>query len=97
MKKPLLLALSLWMGLTTNAAVIHYTADDTSIFRNPERGFTEEISGKVSDSKNHLLVGCEDFFDEGEVRPTETLVVLLYNLYNYKNNFVDGTRANSPA
>ena len=82
------------LGFTpTSAAVVNYTADNTSIFRNPERGFTEELSAKISDSKNHLLVGNEDYFEETYVnpetgypvaRPTETLVMLLYNLYNYK-------------
>ena len=86
MKKILSFALVLVLGMAmqTFATTVNYTADNTSIFRNPERGFTEEISGKVSDSKPHLLVGNEDFFDEDGVRPTETLVVVLYNLYNYK-------------
>ena len=94
MKKHILGAICLTMGLiSTNATTVNYTADNNTIFRNPERGFTEEISGKVSDSKNHLLVGEEDFFDETGVnsetgypvaRPSETLIVLLYNLYNYK-------------
>ena len=85
MKKFFASSLVLLMALQVSAATVTYTADDTSIFRNPERGFTEEISGKVSDSKNHLLVGRESFFDAGGVRPTETLAVVLYNLYNYKN------------
>lgn len=94
MKKHILGAICLTMGLmSANAITVNYTADNNTIFRNPERGFTEEISGKVSDSKNHLLVGEEDFFDETGVnsetgypvaRPSETLIVLLYNLYNYK-------------
>ena len=78
------LVLVLGMAMQTFATTVNYTADNTSIFRNPERGFTEEISGKISDSNNHLLVGNEDFFDESGVRPTESLVVILYNLYNYK-------------
>ena len=41
------------IGFTSaSAAVVNYTADNTSIFRNPERGSTEEISAKISDSKN---------------------------------------------
>ena len=72
-------------ALSANVAAVNYTADNSTIFRNPERGFTEEISGKVSKSSNHLLKGNESFFDEGGVRPTETLVVVLYNLANYKS------------
>ena len=39
----------------------------------------------MTDSKNHLLVGNESFFEEGGVRPTESLVVVLYNLSKYKD------------
>ncbi|MCR5050779.1 MAG: DUF4832 domain-containing protein [Paludibacteraceae bacterium] len=72
------------VALSTNVTAVNYTADNSTIFRNPERGFTEEISGKVSKSSNHLLVGNESFFDEGGVRPTESLAVVLYNLSNYR-------------
>ena len=85
------LSMALVTAIQLSAATITYTADNTSIFRNPERGFTEEISGKVSDSKNHLLVGNENFFDEDGVRPTETLAVVLYNLYNYKTKALSDT------
>lgn len=84
MKTKLLSVLLGFAALSTNLSAVTYTADNTSIFRNPERGFTEEISGKVSKSSNHLLVGNESFFDEGGVRPTETLAVVLYNLSNYR-------------
>ena len=74
----------LWPMLAS-ATLVHYTADNTTIFPNPERGFTDEISGKVSDSKNHLLLGEEeDYFDKKGERETQRLVVVLYNLYNYK-------------
>ncbi len=72
------------LTLSVKAGVVTYTVDDTTVFPNPERGFTDEISGKVSDSKNHLLVGNEDYFDRAGDRETQRLVVLLYNLYNYK-------------
>ena len=66
------------------AADVVYVADDVTIFPNPERGFTDEISGKVSDSKPNLLKGNEDYFDESGDRESQRLVVVLYNLYNYK-------------
>lgn len=91
MKKLVFSALTLGLlmaGAFSNsisAVQVSYTADNTSIFRNPERGFTEEISAIISDTENHLLVGNEDFFDEDGVRPTETLCMILYNLQNYRD------------
>lgn len=72
------------VSLSLHAVVVTYQADHQTVFPNPERGFTDEINGKVSDSKNHLLVGNEDFFDDEGDRETQRLVVVLYNLYNYK-------------
>lgn len=77
-------------SLMAKAGIVNYTVDDTSIFPNPERGFTEELGGetKLSDSKNHVIKPEEDwFFDtedpENADRETQTLVVTMYYLYNY--------------
>ncbi|MBQ1874804.1 MAG: DUF4874 domain-containing protein, partial [Paludibacteraceae bacterium] len=77
-------------SLMAKAGIVNYTVDDTSIFPNPERGFTEELCGetKLSDSKNHVIKPEEDwFFDtedpENADRKTQTLVVTMYYLYNY--------------
>lgn len=68
-----------------------FTADETSIFPNPERGFTEELGGetKLSDSQNHVVKPEEEWFwdEEDENYPdrkNQTLVMLMYYLYNYK-------------
>ena len=52
MKKNLLLGLLVSCWLTASAGVVNYTPDNETIFRNPERGFTEELGGetKLSDS-----------------------------------------------
>lgn len=95
MKKIFLLALGLCLlALTMNAATVTYTADNTSIFKNPERGFTEELSNEVSDTDPHVILNDADwFFDETGInsetgypvaRPAETLVLVLYNLKNYR-------------
>ena len=70
---------------------ITYTPDDVSVFPNPERGFTEELGGelKLSDSKNHVVKPEADwFFDledpENADRKTQSIVVLMYYLYNYR-------------
>lgn len=83
----------LLMGCMTVMGINHitYTADTVSIFPNPERGFTEELGGetKLTDSKNHVVQPeAEWFFDledpENEDRKTQSLVMLMYYLYNYK-------------
>ena len=95
MRKVFLVITSLWLGMTVNAAVINYTADDVTIFKNPERGFTEEMSRIISDTRNHVILDAnyEGFFEEKGInseterpvaRPTETLVMVLYNLQQYR-------------
>ena len=94
MKKTTILALAMSLGLAANAATINYTPDNTTIFKNPERGYTEELSKKVSDNSPHIIAGHESFFSETGInseterpiaRPTETLVMVLYNLQNYRD------------
>ena len=70
---------------------VTYQADAVSIFPNPERGFTEELGGelKLSDSKNHVVKPEADWYfdmedEENADRRTQSLVVLMYYLYNYK-------------
>lgn len=70
---------------------VTYTADDVTIFRNPERGFTEELGGEtmLSNSSNHVVLAEADwFFDEEdetyEDRQYQTLVMLMYYLGNYR-------------
>lgn len=84
MKRLITILLTTMVMVWTVASDVVYVADDTSIFPNPERGFTDEISGKVSDSKPHLLKGNEYYFDESGERENQRLVVVLYNLYNYR-------------
>ena len=94
MRKLFSILVALSFSLLAAASSVTYTADNTSIFRNPERGFTEEISGEVDDNNNHILVGEDWFFEETGInsetgypvaRPYETLVMVLYNLGNYRD------------
>lgn len=43
--------------LTANAIRVVYTADNKTIFKNPERGFTEELSKIVSTAKPNVVKG----------------------------------------
>ena len=91
MKRILMILNASVFALALCAKDITYTPDDVSIFPNPERGFTEELGGehKLTDSKNHVVKPEADwFFDledpENEDRKTQTLVMLMYYLYNYR-------------
>ena len=92
MKKFIFLLASLVSVAVTAANRVSYTADETSIFPNPERGFTEELGGetKLSDSKNHVVQPEADwYFDmddpDNADRKTQTLVMLMYYLGNYRS------------
>ena len=69
--------------MTAHAVVVSYTPDNTTVFKNPERGFTEELNGKVTESspyrvKNHISSnwGKKDCM---------TMPVVLYNFGNFKD------------
>ena len=69
--------------LSAEAVVVTYKPDNTTIFKNPERGFTEELNGKVSESnpyriKNHISSNWGN-------RDCMTMPVVLYNFGNYKS------------
>ena len=90
--KKILLLLVAWLAMPSWALQhVTYTADDLTIFRNPERGFTEELGGEtmLSDDENHVVLAEADwFFDEEDAhyadRQYQTLVMLMYYLGNYK-------------
>ena len=91
MKTRLIILFALCSAIA-HAGVVNYTADDQSIFPNPERGFTEELGGetKLSNSKNHVVQPEADwFFDltdpDNADRQSQSLVVLMYYLSNYKS------------
>lgn len=85
MKRFTLLLALCWMVLSASANVITYTADDETIFPNPERGFTDELGGEtmLSDFKNHVVKPEEDWYFE-EFEGKQTLTVLIYYLGNYR-------------
>lgn len=77
-------------ALTLSAETITYVPDNTTVFPNPERGFTDELGGEtaLTDSKNHVVLPEEEWYwDEEEEsyadRRTQSLVVLMYYLKNY--------------
>lgn len=84
MKKILALTLLLLSTiLTIHASVVTYTPDNTTVFKNPERGFTEELSRAVTANKPNVVKGqIGSSWGESEKR---TLVMVLYNFKNFKS------------
>ena len=69
--------------LTASAAVVTYTPDNTTIFKNPERGFTEELSYGVSVAHPNVIKG--NLSDKWGKKDNMTLAVVLYNLKYFKD------------
>ena len=91
MKKCLFLLGLCFVATTMQATVVNYTFDDTSVFPNPERGFTEELGGEtmLSNTSNHVVQAEADWYfdpeeDGYDERQNQTLVMLMYYLGNYK-------------
>ena len=64
------------------ASVVTYTPDNTTVFKNPERGFTDEVSAKVSSSKPNVVKGnvSTAIYDNYHM----TTWVVLYNFNKFK-------------
>lgn len=89
----ILSAIMLCIG-SARADYVTYTADNTTIFPNPERGFTDEIEDDITDNNPSLLVGNEDYFDEEGERQSQRLVVLVYYIGYYKDKALSETMLN---
>lgn len=84
MKKILCLVMVLLCGvLHASAAEVTYVPDNTTVFKNPERGFTEELNGVVTEKspyriKNHIDSNWGNNY-------YMTMPVVLYNFNNFKD------------
>ena len=79
-----LLVATMW---TANAVVVTYTPDNTTVFKNPERGFTEECSYGVSKTHPNVVKGNVD--EKWGQKENMTLMVVLYNFRCYKDQDID--------
>ena len=84
MKKILFLSgLFIASMISLNASVVTYTPDNTTIFKNPERGFTEELNGKVSANSPYRVKNHID--SNWGKNDKMTMPVVLYNFGNFKS------------
>jgi hypothetical protein len=65
-----------------HAVQVTYVPDNQTVFKNPERGFTEELSYAVSEAHPNVIKGSMD--DNWGKKYYMTLAVILYNYKRYK-------------
>lgn len=75
-------AVLLMVTLAMHATVVTYSPDNTTIFKNPERGFTEELSRKVTEDKPNVVKGNID--SNWGNKDSRRLVMVLYNFKYFK-------------
>ena len=79
MKKTLLVALCLLFGLlSAHAVTVNYTADNTTIFPNPERGYLTQFTRHANGSYN--AVKGKEYNFPSHVDDKGTLILVLYYL-----------------
>ena len=83
MRKTILVSLLLCAVWASAANHFTYTADDESIFPNPERGFTEELSYKVSASKPNVVKNKIESSWKSYYKMS--LIMVLYNFNHFKD------------
>ena len=67
-----------------SAATVTYTADNTSIFSNPERGFITMLTGHLTKKKPYGVKGQESTLDDKKSSEQMSIVLVHYYLDNFK-------------
>lgn len=83
MKRLLLVLSAVCVMVGVDAKTVQYTADNTTIFKNPERGFTDELNGKVTEKSPYRIKNHID--DNWGKKDNMTMPVVLYNFGNFKS------------
>ena len=86
MKKFYLSLLCLTLCASMHAASVTYTADNTSIFPNPERGFITMLTGYLSQSKPYGVKGKESSLSAHANNDKGSIVLVHYYLKNFRSN-----------
>ena len=66
------------------AASVTYTADDNTIFSNPERGFITMLTGHLTEKKPYAVKGNESTLDSKKSSEKMSIILVHYYLDNYK-------------
>ena len=84
MKRISLVLCVAWMTTTLFAGTVNYTADNNTIFANPERGFITMLTGHLSKSAPYAVVGEESTLDQKKKNEKMSIVLVHYYLDNFK-------------
>ncbi len=85
MKRLILFVFLLYPFAILLATNISYTADNVSIFPNPERGFIDQLEKVVTASSPNVVKGHASYFTATGDRESQRLVLVLYYLNNFKS------------
>ena len=85
MKRTILSLAALALSMAVIGSTVTYTADDATIFPNPERGFITMLDHKLSKSEPHCVVGEESTLDGYISQDNISIVLVHYYLDNYRN------------
>lgn len=85
MKRMLFLLFAACISVALRAANVSYTADESTIFPNPERGFITMLTGHLTQSKPYAVKGKESYLDAHASNDKGTLILVHYYLDNFKS------------
>ena len=84
MKRIFLALCAIMMASAIFASSVNYTADDNTIFSNPERGFITMIGGNLTEKKPYGVKGHESTLDNKISSEKMSIVLVHYYLSNYR-------------
>ena len=85
MKKSLFIVLASILTLSVHASNVTYTADDNSIFSNPERGFITMLEGHLTTDKPYAVKGKESTLDNKIASESMSIILVHYYLDSYRS------------
>ena len=88
MKRMFLAMLAVLTAAALSAGTVNYTADNSTIFPNPERGFITMIGGNLSESNPYGVKGQESNLDNHKSKDKISIVLVHYYLTNYRTKEV---------
>ena len=86
MKRLSFLMCAVWMTTALFAGTVNYTADNSTIFANPERGFYTELDHVVTKKNPYCVKGREEELRKYYItKDKKSLLLVLYYLDNFKS------------
>ena len=85
MKRMLFLLFVACISVVSRAVNVSYTADESTIFPNPERGFITMLTGHLTQSNPYAVKGNESYLDAHASDDKGTLILVHYYLDNFKS------------